>query len=173
CLAVFQPLQTNLVSVAPLFIPGIMAFVGFQRRRAVLPGAVFPLYLLLLFAGYMAHPRLWTGWLLCLALGLGLPYFRQIRIRGVVETTRRVAKYSYGIYLSHVFVMVILFAYVPHLSNLARVIVSVVASYAIASALYRWIEHPMIQLGAAIAAKAERYYEQKHPEAECSLANVG
>jgi len=173
CLAVFQPLQTNLVSVAPLFIPGIMAFVGFQRRRAVLPGAVFPLYLLLLFAGYMAHPRLWTGWLLCLALGLGLPYFRQIRIRGVVETTRRVAKYSYGIYLSHVFVMVILFAYVPHLSNLARVIVSVVATYAIASALYRWIEHPMIQLGAAIAAKAERYYEQKHPEAECSLANVG
>lgn len=172
CLAVFRPLEMNLLTAAPLFLPGIMAYVGFQRRRAVLAAGLFPLYLVLLLAGYMAHPTLWTGWLLCLALGLGLPYFRQIGMRSVVESTRRVAKHSYGIYLSHVFIMVILFAYTPRLTNSVRVIVAIIATYAISAALWRWIERPMIGLGAVVAAKAERCYEQRHPEAEHPFANV-
>ncbi len=173
CLAVFHPLTTNLVTVAPLFLPGIMAFVGFGRRRARVPGWLFFVFLILLVAGYMEHPTLWTGWLLCLALGLGLPFFKQIRSRWLVEGTHRIAKYSYGIYLSHVFFMVILWAYLPHLSNLVRVILCAVVTFIASAALYRWIERPMIQLGAKIAAKVELYYERRHPDAERALANVG
>lgn len=172
CLALFHPLDPNLVTVAPLFLPGIMAFVGFGRRRPRVAGWLLPVYLLVLLVGYMTHARLWTGWLLCLALGLGLPFFRQIRSRWLIESTHRIAKYSYGIYLSHVFIMVILWAYVPHLSNIVRLLLCAVATYAVSAALYRWIERPMILLGARVAAKAERFYEQKHPEAEQSLAEV-
>ena len=55
------------------------------------------------------------GWrradFVCLAVGLGLPFFHQIKLRWMKQISHIVAKYSYGIYLFHPFSILIALKY--------------------------------------------------------------
>ena len=43
------------------------------------------------------------GWLLCLLLGVGIPFFEEIQTKWLRFISSRIATYSYGIYVSHQF----------------------------------------------------------------------
>ncbi len=88
---------------------------------------------------------LYYRWAFCLVLGLAIPWFEEMRFRPLVRATHLIAKYSYGIYLSHVAVM--LFALHLPLPAPARWTVLVLLAIACPLAMYHLIEHPMIQVG--------------------------
>ena len=143
----------------PYFLPGIMAYVGFARRRAVLPSWTFPLALLLLWAVFLLHPGWREADFLCLAAGLGLPFFAQIRARWLRTVAHQVAKYSFGIYVMHPFAIVLGVYLLPHRPLSLQVGVILGSTALLAVCAYHGLESPMIRLGSRLARRAERFLE--------------
>jgi peptidoglycan/LPS O-acetylase OafA/YrhL len=95
----------------------------------------------------------------CLLLGLGLPLFKQIQAQWLVNASHTVAKYSYGIYLTHPFAIVIgIYLFRGH-PLWIRLLAEAVPLIVLPVLAYHLLEHPMIRMGSRIAAKAEMRYE--------------
>jgi len=149
-------------TVIPCFLPGVMAYVLFRRVTPRLPAWLFPVFLLSLTELFMLSPSVRNSWPMCLALGIGIPFFRQMNFSPAKRVSHEFAKYSYGIYLSHSFAIVLGF-YVLHASPAwlqSIVFIASLAAFSIAG--YHAVEKPMIDLGAKLARSAERRYEQRH-----------
>lgn len=151
----------NFYTVIPCFIPGLMAYVLFQRERGLLPAWLFPLSLLLVLAVFMHDPSVSASWPMCLALGLGLPFYRQITSKALVRMSHELAKYSYGIYLTHSFGLVIGFYLLRGMPWWVRVSIVIVSTGVFSFVAYHVLEKPLIDLGARLASRVERRYEQK------------
>ena len=145
----------------PYFLPGVMAYVGFGRYRAVLPSWTFPMFLAALWTWFLLNPRWRRADLLCLALGLGLPWFHQMTWRPAMRWSHALAKYSYGIYLGHPFAIVLGVHLLPRAPLAVQLSVVAAGTAAIAVAGYHWIEHPMIRRGARLAERAEGRFAQR------------
>ncbi|MES2392527.1 MAG: acyltransferase [Acidobacteriota bacterium] len=151
-------------TVIPCFLPGIMAYVQFARIKPRLPAWTFSLFLFALFAFFMQCHMVAASWPVCLALGLCLPYFRQIKLPSLKRIALEIARYSYSVYLTHVFALAIAFYVFHDLSPKLQVplMLGLTAIFSVAS--YHLIEKPMINYGAKLAAKAELRYEQHHAD---------
>ena len=153
---IFMPADASAFGVlVPDFLCGVIAYVGFMRRRETLPSWIFlPLLALLLCFFVFVHiPTFHTAWFACLALGLLLPYIQQMQSKTATLITHTIAKYSYGIYLFHPFMVYVGVHLLGKHSlpvQLAGVILPLAATVFVA---YHVIEKPMIVLGAKVAAK--------------------
>ena len=156
-LALFGPTPAYNYSITtlPLFLPGVIAYVGYQRRRARIPGVFFPLLLVALCAYYEAAPSVPRGWVACLLLGLSLPLFQEIQQRAVIQISHTVAKYSYGVYLLHPFALLFAFKWLKSDPLWVKLFVEA-SSIAVMSFLaYHLIEHPMVKVGSRVANKLQ------------------
>jgi peptidoglycan/LPS O-acetylase OafA/YrhL len=151
----------ELVSFAPYFMSGIIAYIGFGRRKATLPSWLLPVGLILAGTIFLLRPGFRAAWFLCLVIGFALPSFRQIRSYPLKRVSHTVAKYSYGIYLSHPFALVLGIYLLPHSSLFLQIVVVISAIAILSVAAYHLFELPMIQLGSRLAACAETRYEQR------------
>ncbi len=140
--------QLNLLTFAPCFIPGAIAWVLFSKRRPRLPAWGWPILLMTLIAGFEVRPN-WnlSSWFVCLALGLSMPLFVQSTNRLVNRSTFVLAKYSYGIYLGH---SVLLLCFIPTLRRLPLYLAAVIL---LAWLGFHCIEHPMMRLGRRLTLK--------------------
>jgi peptidoglycan/LPS O-acetylase OafA/YrhL len=150
----------NFGTAIGYFLPGVMAYVAFGRWKPVLPGWMLPLFLLGLWAIFLPHFTYHTAWWFCLVAGLGLPLFRQIKQEWILAPSRQIAKYSYGIYLTHMFGLVIGMRLLAAHSLPVRILAVVVSTAAMSLLAYHLLEHPMIRLGSRLASRAESRYEQ-------------
>jgi peptidoglycan/LPS O-acetylase OafA/YrhL len=161
CVTTFHGVSHNFFLCIPYFLPGIIAYVGFGRVRALFPAWMLVPFLASIWILFM--PR--AGWrvadVVCLAVGLGLPYFHQFKVGWIIHPSRILAKYSYGVYLAHPFGIVLGLDLMPR-SPLALQLAVIFASTALISfAAYHLLEHPMIRLGSRLANLAELRYEQR------------
>jgi peptidoglycan/LPS O-acetylase OafA/YrhL len=143
----------NFPILIPDFLAGVIAYAGFLRRRPVLPSWTLPLLLVVLFIGYMFHHEVRADWIACLVIALVLPVIRELQTAWLARLLRKVAMYSYGLYLFHPFSIVLgmyLLAGRPLAQQLAVEFVSL-AVFAFVG--YHSIEAPMIRLGARVAAR--------------------
>lgn len=101
-------LAWKVIRYVPCFLPGVLAFVLHRRRQGrISPLALFGLIVgggvvgipMLVAAGVPELPLMWT---LCIGLGLALSACRQLEDGYFTQSSKLVAKYSYGIYLTHV-----------------------------------------------------------------------
>lgn len=140
--------RLNVLGYAPCFISGVIAWklsLSVPRR---IPGwlwpfgfaATWPLFLLATHENDMYY-----RWAFCIAIGVLIPWFQEIRIRPVKVVAHFVAKYSYGIYLSHI--AVISWSFGLPLPQAARWVVFVVLAVLCPVAMYHLIEHPLIKIG--------------------------
>jgi peptidoglycan/LPS O-acetylase OafA/YrhL len=143
------------------FLPGVMAYVGFGRWKARLPAWLLPVFLAVAWGVGWYHFTFHRAWLFCLAIGLGLPLFRQIRSTIVLVPSRLIAKYSYGIYLTHMFAIVIGLYLLRGRALALQLLVEAVALVVMSVLAYHLLEHPMIRIGSRLAARAEARYEQR------------
>jgi len=143
------------------FLPGIMAYVGFGRWKPMLPGWLLPVFLVAAWAVGWYHFTFHKAWLFCLVIGLGLPMFRQMSSNLVLAPSRIIAKYSYGIYLTHSFAIVIGLYLLRGHSLTVRLLAEAVPLVVLPVLAYHLLEHPMIRIGSRLAAKAEAKYEQR------------
>ena len=161
CRPLFPGATHNFFLAVPYFLPGVMAYVLFSRYRARLPSSLFLPALALLWAVFMRHPGWRQGDLVCLATGLGLPFFHQIRTAWLKRASHEIAKYSYGLYLAHPFAIVLGLYLMPHRPLALQLTVIVGSVAALSVAAYHGLERPLMRLGSRVAQRAEHALEQR------------
>lgn len=150
----------NFVVFLPCFLPGVIAY---QLQRTVRPrlAAYLWLFLVLLSAAVFLLAKPGTNWMekwaVCLVIGLSIPSFHQISHRWIVGPSKWIAKYSYGIYLTHFFAIWLAFEYLPGLQIIPRIAVFALLAVSLPAVFYHLIERPMIDVGKKLAA---RYVEE-------------
>jgi peptidoglycan/LPS O-acetylase OafA/YrhL len=160
-MAVLQPSVHHVpdfLLYVPCFIPGIIAYYLSSRIRAHVPFAVFPVLLAGLAAAYTFlwkpdAPGILLGAFVCLALGLTLPRFVEVSSPGVRRVAHLLAKYSYGIYITHYFALWVAFMVLAGAPALVQALVFIVLLAAVPLALFHGLESPMIRVGNRVAAR--------------------
>jgi peptidoglycan/LPS O-acetylase OafA/YrhL len=140
---------------APCFLPGIVAYKLWRRPR-FLPASSWPAFLVLCCAAFLwlsGNQPVETGWFICFAIGLGVCSFREMRENPLTRLTKRIARYSYGIYLFHYFAIWIGFAVCRRLNvGLQIVIFGAVLAF-LTVLLYHTVEAPLIAAGVKVSQK--------------------
>jgi peptidoglycan/LPS O-acetylase OafA/YrhL len=146
--------RLTILRFTPNFLPGVIAFAVARSAggSAVrLKSFLWPALILLLTSIFTQAPGFRTGWVLCLMLGLSLPFFREISNRSLRAVSHWIATYSYGIYLSHPFAIWIAYGVMTGWSLWLRIPVLVILLVGLPVLLYHTIERPMIQMGRTLA----------------------
>lgn len=116
-LAVAQPrfpalARFSILLFIPNFVPGVIAYALGHTPRVI--AALWPVMIVSRVMLFPIHPVLWVGWILCLALGFFIPLFSEISTPWLRWVSNRIATYSYGIYISHQFCILMTFDLFGH-----------------------------------------------------------
>jgi peptidoglycan/LPS O-acetylase OafA/YrhL len=152
----------------PCFLSGVIAYcLTKTRRRPQFPallwigaiGSVFPLHF---YRRELLGDYRFKNWLVCLVIGLAIPCFSQISQKWITIPSHYIAKYSYGIYLTHFFCIWLAFEKLHHvLAKFARLGVFVVLAAGLPVLFYHLLEEPMILVGKRLAKRFETAYENR------------
>jgi peptidoglycan/LPS O-acetylase OafA/YrhL len=146
----------------PCFLPGVIAYQLQRTPRRQIPAIVWPgvvigVVLLFLWNQNLARDSWIKGWIACLALGASSPFFAQISAPWLTEPSRLIAKYSYGIYLTHFFCIWLMFDRLHYvLPRAARLTFFAALVVLLPIAFYHLLEEPLMQLGKRVGKKLER-----------------
>ena len=158
--------RLNVLGYAPCFISGVLAWKLSLSTPRRFPGWLWPAGFVATWPFFLIAPHeddMYYRWAFCLALGLMIPRFREIRFRPLQAVAHVVAKYSYGIYLSHV--AVIMWSFGLPLPMIAKWAIFVPLAVITPFAMYHCIEHPMIAAGKIVADRLWRTADQVTPAA--------
>jgi peptidoglycan/LPS O-acetylase OafA/YrhL len=183
--ALVQPFvsgRANVAQFAPCFMGGILAFCLSKRRPAIWPFWIWVVTLGIAMIGFFAATSnqaaphvMGASWGLTLAIGLLVPNFAETRSPLVRRATATIAKYSYGIYLTHMITFWIVFAKLSHASLTVRLLLGTILSVALPMLAYHLVEAPGIRIGARLAtALASRMtmFAVSSPEPDSLLSTV-
>jgi peptidoglycan/LPS O-acetylase OafA/YrhL len=160
-------LASKLMLYVPCFLPGVLAFAlsrQWQECRSPVP-----LFGLIVIGGVVGVPAAVAAgvpempllWVLCLAIGLAIPGRRQLDNALAVRGSHLVAKYSYGIYITHVLALGAIDGLVPG-PAVVQWAAMLVLLPGLAYTCYHGIEKHGIALGARLAAS--HALRSKHDE---------
>ena len=139
----------------PCFLGGVLAWrVMRTLGPARLPGWLWPPAIFVASAIWMvAGPRSadYCRAAFGLCLGLSIPLFREIPWKSVRTLSHLVAKYSYGIYLSHFSILLFVFRRLPHHGRFVHWTALAALTIVVPLALYHGIEAPAIRWGKTVA----------------------
>ena len=155
-----------LLTVAPNFLSGVVAFIAFKKFRPVLPAWLFLPWLVVLLTLFLLHPTLRAPWPIIFLLGLTLPLFHQLRARPVALLANRIALYSYGIYIWHEFGMKLADHFLAHFNNPIKITAELLFTLSAAVLGYYIIEAPAMRLGAHLQQFAHPGLRPPIPELE-------
>lgn len=148
-IAYFRPFMSGphtIMRFAPCFVPGIIAYVLLGKVKPKLPWFCWPVFIVATYAAYQRLDPRGYGWAECLALGLAVPFFREVQVPLVRKVAGAIAKYSYGIYLFHM--IAIYYCFDVLVAPTWIQIVAAFAFTAVASvASYHLMEEPLIEYG--------------------------
>jgi len=135
----------------PCFLPGILAY-----KLSLRPGRgwAFPWLAVLLWSCvgiFMVLYTLEAGWVMCFILGAAIPHFAYISNRLVRRASHLIAKYSYGIYLTHCFALWLAFVKFKPFPGVSQWFVFAAAVVLIPIVLYHLVELPLISTGRKLA----------------------
>ena len=133
----------------PCFLPGVVAYKLWRRPR-VLPGYLWPVFLLLCWAAFVlfsGSAPIQTGWFICFGIALGACLFRELRENFFARLVRRIARYSYGIYLLHYFAMWLGFVVCRSLNAALQIAIFTATIVTLPVILYHCVEAPFIAAG--------------------------
>jgi peptidoglycan/LPS O-acetylase OafA/YrhL len=160
-LALVQPFISNRLNVfqyAPCFLGGIIAFCMTKRRAATLPFWSWVMSLIAVLAVFVFvtanrhQPYLMpASWLVGLTVGFIVASFEETRSSLVRRAGAIIAKYSYGIYLTHMIALWIAFVKIGPASFAVRVFVGVGLTAIFSVLAYHIVEAPALRFGARIA----------------------
>jgi peptidoglycan/LPS O-acetylase OafA/YrhL len=169
----------------PCFLAGVVAWRSAKTQSRRLPGTLWVLMLTALVASYRVvdafrvygpamssafhgtlrndHGVWWPSyldlvndWMFCGITGLAIPCFTGISSHWLNAISKRIAQYSYGIYLSHVPLLWLCFKKL-HIGSVAvSAILSIVLTAAVSILLYHWLEEPAIRFGKRLTTHLDR-----------------
>ncbi len=145
----------------PCFLPGVIAYQLQRRPRRKLPallwtGVIFSVLPLYIYEREVFGNFNFKNWLVCLVIGLAAPFFAQISTKWITLPSHLIAKYSYGIYLTHFFCIWLAFERLHYvLPRLARLALFATLVIVLPVLFYHFLEEPMITFGKRVAARFE------------------
>jgi len=155
-----------LFAYAPCFLSGVLAYAS--QRKATLPAWMWPCFLVGLYFAYRAIGG-WSDWLICMAIGWTLPMFRQFPAGAFASGAGLVARYSYGIYLSHMPLLWICFRWL-HAGRVVQLTAFATAIVVVPVIVYHGLERPMIALGRRVSGDGRRRKNREFRTASQSSA---
>jgi peptidoglycan/LPS O-acetylase OafA/YrhL len=141
--------RLSILAFAPNFLPGVVAFSLPYAPR--FKAALWPAFIFALVIVFSFRSDAWFGWVLCLLLGISIPFFAEISTPWLRWISNRVATYSYGIYIAHQFCIWFALGVLAQQPLWLRISVLVVLLVGSPVLLYHVIEKPMIDLGIRLA----------------------
>lgn len=146
----------SLLSFAPWFCMGVASF--FRRPARQLPPWLYLACLAFLVGAYLSINQFskdyrvgWIEWGLGIAFCMILPMFREMQAAQANKGFHLIAKYSYGIYLSHLPILWFAFERTSGGPVVLRSVLCVAMLVGVPVILYHLIEEPFIRLGSRIA----------------------
>lgn len=146
-------IDPKVFSFVPSFLAGIVAYKISAKPVFRLPPLLWPVALASLTAVYLRRPTPDSGWLCCLVLGLAAPQFREITSSLAHKIFATIARYSYGIYLSHFLCIWLAFQRLTFLPPAAQWLLLAAAIFIVPFVLYHAIEAPMIRAGKTLSSR--------------------
>jgi peptidoglycan/LPS O-acetylase OafA/YrhL len=143
----------DFIVYVPCFLPGIIAYKLMTASRVRLPAILWPVILAGITAFYLRSPSVPRGAIGCLLIGAAVPHFEQISQPIIVKISQQIARYSYGIYLTHFMCIWFAFQALAGWPRPAQWVVFVLAASLIPYGLYHAIEAPMIRYGRRLASR--------------------
>lgn len=152
----------RILQYVPCFLAGAIAYVQLRAPRRRLPSMLWPLVavgsvVVYTIVQWRMHSDLSfaTKYLLCLFLGLAIPRVAELPESFATRLSHLIAKYSYGIYLSHFPIMWLVFQKL-RISPFVQWPLFIALSIAVPLLAYHAIEQPLIDLGRRLAERFER-----------------
>jgi len=137
----------TLIVAAPCFLAGVVAYASTARPRA--RAFWWPVVVLVGTAAFLVTARWGTQALFCLALALAIPRVQPLSTAWLVTASRVIARYSYGVYLTHLFALWFALEYgasagLPVVGRWGLFVVLVVT---LPFVFHHAVEAPMIRVG--------------------------
>lgn len=144
----------DMPTYVPCFLSGILAYRLTRLPHKKWPFAAWVATLAICSACYALSPTLGVGWVCCLALGVAVSRCGEMTSTALARASHLIARYSYGVYLSHFVCIWFVFVALPGLSLPARILLFATLLIAVPVALYHIVEAPMIGWGSRVARRA-------------------
>lgn len=154
--------RLTVLHYAPCFIAGVIAWRLSLEAPRRLPGWAWPIAFLLVWPVFLLADQphdLYFRAAYSLALGLAIPWFAEMRLGPLNKAVHLVARYSYGIYLTHT--LLIPFAFTRPLPFLEQLALLAASLLIVPVLLYHLIEHPMVKLGLRLTAHGRKAREPR------------
>ena len=154
--------RLNIFLYAPCFVAGIVAFELSKVSSKRLPAWLWPVTLALVIAAWTPFgnanfmAEIHRAWIFALALAVLVPQFREITMPALARPAHLIAKYSYGLYLSHVVIYWLAIDRMRHLPLGLRILVGTIGIVAVPVGVFHLVEDPCIKVGARYAAHLRR-----------------
>jgi len=148
--------RLDIAQYGPCFMAGVASyFLGFGSMTRRLPFIGWPLVIaiaggILAYGSTIGFPAAAT-WAMCLVLGLAAPLFANLEQPGLRKVTAWIARYSYGIYLTHLYAQWAAFVVLKEYPAAVRWGTLAALSVGLPIGLYHLVESPMITVGARLA----------------------
>lgn len=136
----------------PCFLCGVLAHQLLKKRLAFLPGRLWPVWLLALMVPSVIPWLSFFEWrssrdtLICLVLAVTVACFKDVPSGRLSAAASTVAKYSYGVYLLHMPLILFCFQYLKPAPAVSLALFCVLCT-ALPFAAYHCIEAPMMAYG--------------------------
>ncbi len=155
----------------PCFLAGVISFALTGRLPRVLPRWAWPptvVAVLLVFACVPGWERCWWP---CLLLGMLIPMFQEAKSSLFSAAASKIAKYSYGIYLTHPFVIRLSIVTLEAHPAWLQVVEYAVLTTALPVVFYHLVEHPGIVCGKKLASRVFGKTDEPLPKALAATAD--
>jgi peptidoglycan/LPS O-acetylase OafA/YrhL len=159
--------KLNLFAFIPCFLAGVMAYKR-AGRKPTLPAWIWVVLIPALFLSLAALPfyqrhflkpiSLMLEWFVVWMLGFAWPMFHDVTWKPLVRAGALIAKYSYGIYLSHTYAFYISFILYKG-SHVVSVLLATIITAVLSILAYHLVENPLITVGKRVAALIGRKAE--------------
>lgn len=173
--AIHLAARMDIVTYIPCFLAGVLSyFIGFGVIRRRLPFIGWPIAMaaggfVLAYATLHGYRRIGM-WLMCLLIGLTAPLFADLKMPFLRKSAAWFARYSYGIYLVHLYGLWAGVDVMSHQSWWIRCLVVVALAFGLPVLFYHLLEAPMIQLGGLLTS---RLADDRPPGAQTSDLAIG
>jgi peptidoglycan/LPS O-acetylase OafA/YrhL len=161
--------RLTVLAFAPCFLAGVVAWRLSLRVRRSMPGWLWPVVFAVTWAIFLLSSResvMYFRWAFSLCLGIALPFFAELQFNWLRKLAHVVAKYSYGIYLSHY--AIILFVFRMPIADLWQWVVFVPIMVGTPFAMFHLIEQPLIRVGQRLTRRLFRNPASLRAEAATS-----
>lgn len=137
----------GLLLYAPCFASGVVAYRLSKSCAAKLPFLLWPVAIAVLTVAFLQTATFWSAWICCLLLGLAIPQFREMSNAWLRKVVQLIARYSYGIYITHFICLWLAFGRFNYIRMPFQWLMFAVTATAAPVILYHAVEEPMILLG--------------------------